>query len=116
MKWIAPLCLLAFPAFAETCPPVADHSARLSQIVASLGAAKRQEEANILSQELWALWTDAPDERAQALLNEGMARRSNLPLRVLGKTDTKRTREGLATAPNELSTTFMISPSSFNKA
>ena len=77
MKWIAPLCLLAFPAFAETCPPVADHSVRLSQIVASLGAAKRQEEANILSQELWALWTDAPDERAQALLNEGMARRSN---------------------------------------
>jgi tetratricopeptide (TPR) repeat protein len=77
MKWIVPLCLVAAPAFAETCPPVADHSVRLLQIIASLGAAKGQEEASILSQELWALWTDAPDERAQALLNDGMARRSN---------------------------------------
>ena len=77
MKWIAPLCLMAAPAFAETCPPVADHSVRLSQIIASLGSANGQAEANTLSQELWALWTDAPDERAQALLNEGMARRGN---------------------------------------
>jgi tetratricopeptide (TPR) repeat protein len=77
MKWIVPLCLVAAPAFAETCPPVADHSVRLLQIIASLGAAKGQEEASIFSQELWALWTDAPDERAQALLNDGMARRSN---------------------------------------
>jgi tetratricopeptide (TPR) repeat protein len=77
MKWIVPLCLVAAPAFAETCPPVADHSVRLLQIIASLGAAKGQEEASIFSQELWALWTDAPDERAQALMNDGMARRSN---------------------------------------
>lgn len=77
MKWIIPLCLLASPVFSETCPPVADHSVRQSEIIASLGSAKRPDEAQVLSQELWALWTDAPDERAQALLNEGMARRSS---------------------------------------
>jgi tetratricopeptide (TPR) repeat protein len=77
MKWLIPLCLLASPVFSETCPLVADHSARQSEIIASLGAAKSQSEAQVLSQELWALWTDAPDERAQVLLDEGMSRRSS---------------------------------------
>jgi tetratricopeptide (TPR) repeat protein len=77
MKWTLPLCLAAAPAFAETCPPVADHSARIAQIIAGLGAASGPAEAGVLTQELWGLWTDAPDERAQAMLNEGMARRGN---------------------------------------
>ena len=77
MKWTLPLCLAAAPAFAETCPPVADHSAQLSQTMTELGSAVDQAQANRLSQELWALWTDAPDERAQAMLNEGMSRRGN---------------------------------------
>ncbi len=77
MKWTLPLCLVAAPVSAETCPPVTDHSAQLSQIIADLGGAVDQAEANSLSQELWGLWTDAPDERAQAMLNEGMSRRGN---------------------------------------
>ena len=77
MKFILPLCVVAAPALAETCPPVADHSARISQIITELGAARGAAEARPLTQELWALWTDAPDERAQMMLDEGMARRGN---------------------------------------
>ena len=68
---------MAAPAFAETCPSVADHSARMDQITTALGAASGQSEASVLTQELWSLWTDAPDERAQAMLDEGMGRRAN---------------------------------------
>lgn len=45
-----------------------------------------------------------------------MARRSNLPLRVLGRPFTKRTRAGRASAPSWSATTFMISPSSLSAA
>jgi len=77
MKWIFSLCFAAAPAFAETCPPVRDNSAQISQIIAQLGSAVGQAEANILGKELWALWTDAPDEQAQVMLNEGMSRRAS---------------------------------------
>jgi tetratricopeptide (TPR) repeat protein len=77
MKWIAPLFLIAAPAFGETCPPVADHTARAAEIAAALNAATSQADAAPLNAELWELWLDAPDALAQELLNEGMARRSN---------------------------------------
>lgn len=77
MKWIVPLCLLAAPAFAETCPPVTDHTDRLAEIVTQLQAAESQAEATPLNAALWELWLDAPDELAQEMLDEGMARRNN---------------------------------------
>ena len=54
-----------------------DNSAQISQIIAQLGSAVGQAEADNLGQELWALWTNAPDEQAQVMLNEGMARRAS---------------------------------------
>ena len=77
MKWIVPFCLIAAPAFAENCPAVTDHSQRIAEIVDELGEARGEAEAQVLSNELWALWTDAPDEIAQAMLDEGMSRRSS---------------------------------------
>ncbi len=77
MKWILPLCIFAAPAFSEACPPVADHSLRLSEIVAELGQSRGEGEARVLTQEMWSLWTDAPDGTAQSMLDEGMQRRSN---------------------------------------
>lgn len=86
MKWILPLCLLAPPAFAETCPPVADHSQRLDQIIGELGAARGEGAARALSQQLWELWLDAPDGKAQALLDKGMRQRTEYDF--LGARDT----------------------------
>jgi tetratricopeptide (TPR) repeat protein len=86
MKWILPLCLIAPPAFAEVCPPVADHSSRLTEIVADLSVSRGEGEARVLTEELWTLWTDAPDDRAQAMLDEGMRQRSGFDF--LGARDT----------------------------
>lgn len=77
MKWIFLLCLVATGAFADDCPAVTDHSQRMSEIITELGLAEDEAEARVLNQELWSLWTDAPDARAQTMLDEGMARRSN---------------------------------------
>lgn len=77
MKLIIPFCLAASPVFAQACPPVPDHSQRLSEIVSALSMSRGEGEARTLTQQLWALWTDAPDELAQAMLDEGMSRRSS---------------------------------------
>lgn len=77
MKYLTPLCIIAAPAVAETCPEVPDQSARIAELVAGLNAAESQEAAAPLNAQLWELWLDAPDEIAQAMLDEGMARRSN---------------------------------------
>lgn len=77
MKWILPLCVIAAPAFADECPPVIDQTERLSEIVTELGLARGEGDARVLTQELWAIWTDAPDATAQAMLDEGMSRRSS---------------------------------------
>lgn len=76
MKWILPFALLAGPAIAQDCPVAADHSTRLSEIVTELQASRGAGDARVLSDELWELWTDAPDDRAQALLDAGMTQRT----------------------------------------
>jgi len=80
MKWMLPFALIAGPALAETCPAAQDHSVRLAEIVVALQASRGAGDARILSDELWALWTDAPDARAQALLDAGMSKRSAFDL------------------------------------
>lgn len=62
---------------AETCPAVPDHSQRTAEIIVELGQARGEGEAQVLNRELWEIWTDAPDEIAQSMLDEGMSRRSS---------------------------------------
>lgn len=80
MKWFALIAVIASPAAADTCPAAPDHSVRSAEIVQALQASRGELEARILTQELWGLWTDAPDAKAQALLDEGMARREGFDL------------------------------------
>jgi tetratricopeptide (TPR) repeat protein len=75
MKWIFPFLVLSNPAFAQDCPANPDHSARLSEIFIELQSVQRAGDANVLGQELWDIWTDAPDAKAQTLLDRGMALR-----------------------------------------
>lgn len=86
MKWILPLCLIAQPALAELCPAAPDHSERIDEIIIGLGAAPTELDARVLSDEVWTLWTDAPDARAQELLDEGMRKREGYDF--LGARDT----------------------------
>lgn len=86
MRLIFALTLIAGPAVAQVCPAVTDHSAKQADILAQLQALPNPVGARELSDELWAIWTDAPDERAQALLDQGMRQREGFDL--LGARDT----------------------------
>ena len=86
MKWILLFCLLAQPALAELCPAAPDHSERIDTIIAELGVAPTELDARVLSDEVWTLWIDAPDDRAQAMLDEGMRKREGYDF--LGARDT----------------------------
>lgn len=77
MKYVVPFVFAAVPAFAQECPPVSDTAELQAQILAELSVAPTPADAQVLNRQLWSIWTDAPDAAAQALLNEGMARRSS---------------------------------------
>ena len=71
------LCM-ALPASAQqVCPPNPDHEAAKDSILQDLRVSRDETESRILSNGLWRLWTDAPDSRAQELLDEGMRRRQS---------------------------------------
>ena len=68
---------MATPAAAETCPMSPDHSAALEELITATQEAPDELSARVISQDMWKLWTDAPDEAAQELLDEGMSRRES---------------------------------------
>lgn len=80
MKWTFAFLVLAAPAFAETCPAAPDHSEQQAALIAQLQALPNPVRSTELNNALWELWTDAPDETAQALLDEGMRKRSGFDL------------------------------------
>lgn len=73
--WIVVMCLAAPPALAGGCPAAPDHGAALDDLFAAARMAQDEATARRLSGRMWEHWTDAPDRRAQALLDEGMSRR-----------------------------------------
>ena len=86
MKWILALTLFTSPAMAEICPPATDHTVQQAEIFGQLQALPNPVGSRELSDQLWQLWTDAPDDKAQALLDEGMRQRASFDL--LGARDT----------------------------
>ncbi len=67
------LAAAAAAASAE-CPPAALDVEAEGRLIAALRAAPNEAAAQEHNAELWALWTDAPDARAQELLDSGMSR------------------------------------------
>lgn len=63
------------PAFAQ-CPAAPDHSGALNALILSAQIAPDETAARRVSQKMWELWADAPDETAQELLDQGMSRRA----------------------------------------
>jgi len=72
MRYAVLFAVFAAPAFAE-CPAVPDYGVELDGIVAQMQDAPHEGAARVLSAQMWELWLDAPDELAQATLDEGMA-------------------------------------------
>lgn len=70
------LLLSTGAAFAE-CPPSPDIAARETALFEKMKGAENEMQGQDINRQLWELWTEAPDQAAQALLNQGMsARRS----------------------------------------
>ena len=75
------LTLIAFlaagPAWATACPAPPDHGAELSRLIQAARAATDEATGRQVSNDMWALWADAPDEKAQEMLDRAMARRAS---------------------------------------
>lgn len=74
MKPALILALLAAPAFAE-CPDPADTSREMLNLIARANDTDNRNEGRRLGNAMWEVWLRAPDEAAQAILDEGMRRR-----------------------------------------
>jgi tetratricopeptide (TPR) repeat protein len=60
---------------AETCPPAPDLEPDKSRVLEAVRTAPTELRAREMANEMWELWTRAPDVTAQELLNEGIDRR-----------------------------------------
>jgi tetratricopeptide (TPR) repeat protein len=76
---IAPV-LSAGVVLADGCPAAPDHSASLSQLIEQVQAAETEMAAREISNRMWELWADAPDEPAQEMLDRGMSKRAGYDL------------------------------------
>lgn len=74
------LSLLAAPASAGDCPAPADHSDRIAALLSQVRDAPDPAAAQRITNAMWALWAEAPDEAAQAVLDRGMAKRAGYDL------------------------------------
>lgn len=72
----ATLVATAAPAAANDCPPAPDHEAELAALTGEVQDAGTEAEARSFAMRMWELWTDAPDDQAQAILDRGMERRT----------------------------------------
>ena len=63
--------------WADTCPAAPDHSAAFDALVVEMAEVDGEAQAREISNRMWELWTDAPDEAAQSLLDRGMRARAS---------------------------------------
>ena len=92
MRYLAYLLLSTLPVASfgqDICAELPDRSAQKDDLYAELRLAPSPGDAQALSGELWQIWLDAPDDRAQALLDQGIA------LNRLGARDEARDLFGL---------------------
>ncbi|MEQ9695832.1 tetratricopeptide repeat protein [Shimia sp. SDUM112013] len=75
MKYLA-FVLFATPVVASQCPPPPDHAEAQDALIAQVQVAPDPATAQDLSNQLWELWADAPDEVAQEILDRGMRKRA----------------------------------------
>ena len=78
MKIIATLICLAAPAVASAqCPELPPRSETHTRLMAEVANAGSEAEARALNNQLWEIWTTAPDQTAQEILRRGMERRAS---------------------------------------
>lgn len=73
IAFIAVPLLLAAPVYAD-CGPLPDIAEPQARLILELRDAETEMAARDINGQLWTLWLTAPDEEAQTLLDEGVAR------------------------------------------
>ncbi|WP_187432363.1 hypothetical protein ROLI_014760 [Roseobacter fucihabitans] len=68
------LSFCATPLFAD-CPAVTDHSSEMERLFEQARAAPNDMAGRGISDKMWQIWLQAPDEAAQATLDRGMRQR-----------------------------------------
>ncbi len=72
------LALICAPSFVfATCPPVPERTATQDDLMAQLKVSPDEATAREINNQLWEIWTVAPDEAAQQILQRGMERRAS---------------------------------------
>jgi len=74
MRTLILLLALAAPATADTCPANKDHTAEQAPLFADLLKADNEMSGRIIGGRLWEIWNRAPNQKAQDMLNKGVAR------------------------------------------
>ncbi|THD75861.1 hypothetical protein E7681_05260 [Thalassobius vesicularis] len=77
MRILSVMALMLSGAAAWACPAPPDHAAAIEDVLTQIRAAKTEQDARLLTNQLWELWTDAPDEAAQAALDTGISKRAS---------------------------------------
>lgn len=67
---------VASVALAE-CPAPPDHSEQLETLIEAVKLAPDANAAQLITNDMWALWADAPDDTAQQMLDDGLVRRAS---------------------------------------
>jgi len=62
---------------AEDCPAIPDHSGEIARLITEVQKAPDELTARALTDQMWRIWTLAPDARAQEMLDRGMALRES---------------------------------------
>lgn len=66
------LCLSTPVAAQEACPAQPDRAAEKDALLRELRTARDETEAQLVTGDLWRIWTQAPNGQAQGLLDDGM--------------------------------------------
>ena len=75
MRWLFLIMILAAPAYGQECPAVPDHEKQLAVLIQQSRIAPDEQTARRIMDRMWLLWRDAPDQRAQDMLDRGIERR-----------------------------------------
>jgi len=70
------MCFLSLGAArAETCPESQDRSLERASLFEELLSAPNENAATLIANQIWEIWITAPDQKSQAMLDDGMRRR-----------------------------------------
>ncbi len=72
ITYLAIACLVPIASLAQSCPSIEDRTAERLGLVQNLSTSETALEGERAANALWLFWTEAPDDAAQRLLDQGM--------------------------------------------